>query len=127
MEFDLSKPQKLLQKSARDLFARACPAKKVREVMATDTAFNPELWSEVADQGWPGIHLSESSGGLGLSLVDLAVVAEEMGRACFPGPFLGTVWAATLIAEANAASKHLQALATGESKGAVAFLEHDAS
>jgi alkylation response protein AidB-like acyl-CoA dehydrogenase len=127
MEFDLSKPQKLLQKSARDLFARACPAMKVREVMATDTAFNPELWSEVADQGWLGIHLSESSGGLGLSLVDLAVVAEEMGRACFPGPFLGTVWAATLVAEANAASKHLQALATGESKGAVAFLEPDAS
>jgi alkylation response protein AidB-like acyl-CoA dehydrogenase len=127
MEFDLSKPQKLLQKSARDLFARACPAKKVRELMATDSAFDPELWSEVADQGWLGIHLSEASGGLGLSLVDLAVVAEEMGRACFPGPFLGTVWAATLIAEANATSKYLQSLTAGESKGAVALLEPDAS
>ncbi|HEV7998451.1 MAG TPA: acyl-CoA dehydrogenase family protein [Planctomycetaceae bacterium] len=127
MEFDLSKPQKLLQKSARDLFARACPAKKVRELMATDTAFDAKLWSEVADQGWLGIHLSEASGGLGLSLVDLAVVAEEMGRACFPGPFLGTVWAATLIAEANPASNYLQPLAAGETKGAVALLEPDAS
>ncbi len=76
--------------------------------MASDTAFDAELWSAVADQGWLGIHLSESNGGLGLGLVDLVVVAEEMGRACFPGPFLGTVWAATLIAEANAASKHLR-------------------
>jgi alkylation response protein AidB-like acyl-CoA dehydrogenase len=127
MEFDLSKPQKLVQKSARDLFARACPAKRVRELMATDTAFDPELWSAVADQGWLGIHLSEAHGGLGLGPVDLAVVAEEMGRACFPGPFLGTVWAATLIAEANAGSKYLQPLAAGESKGAVALLEPDAS
>jgi alkylation response protein AidB-like acyl-CoA dehydrogenase len=127
MEFDLSKPQKLLQKSARDLFARACPAKKVRELMAGDTAFDAGLWSAVADQGWLGIHLSESSGGLGLGPVDLAVVAEEMGRACFPGPFLGTVWAATLIAEANAASPFLLSLTAGESKGAVALLEPDAS
>ena len=95
--------------------------------MATDTALHPELWSEVAEQGWLGIHLSEASGGLGLGMVDLAVVAEEMGRACFPGPFLGTVWAATLIAEANAKSKYLHPLAAGELKGAVALLEPDAS
>src|SRR5579871_2655600 len=122
MQFDLSKPQKLLQNSARDLFARACPAKKVRALMATDTAFDPELWSAVADQGWLGIHLSEEHGGLGLGLVDLVVVAEEMGRACLPGPFLGTVWAATLIAAANPASKYLKPLAAGELKGAVALL-----
>jgi alkylation response protein AidB-like acyl-CoA dehydrogenase len=123
MEFDLSKPQKLLQKSARDLFARECPAKRVRELMATDTAFHPELWSSVADQGWLGIHLPESAGGLGLGTVDLAVVAEEMGRAVFPGPFLGTVWAATILAAANSKSPLVEKLATGEAKGAVALVE----
>ncbi|REK08232.1 MAG: acyl-CoA dehydrogenase [Planctomycetota bacterium] len=125
MEFDLSKPQRLLQKSARDLFTRECPPKRVRELMATDTAFNPELWAAVADQGWLGLHLDEAAGGLGLGTVELAVVAEEMGRACFPGPFLGTVWAATLIAEANSESSHLEPLATGETKGAVALVEPD--
>ncbi len=123
MEFELSKPQKLLQKSARDLFARECPTKRVRELMATDTALNPELWSSVADQGWLGIHLPESCGGLGLGAVDLAAVAEEMGRASFPGPFLGTVWAATVAAAADGKSKHAEALATGAAKGAVALLE----
>jgi alkylation response protein AidB-like acyl-CoA dehydrogenase len=127
MEFDLSKPQKLLQRSARELFARECPAKRVRELMATDTAFHPELWAAIADQGWLGIHLKESSGGLGLSCVELAVVAEEMGRCCFPGPFLGTVWAATLIAEAAEKSKHLEPLTTGQAKGAVALLEPETS
>jgi alkylation response protein AidB-like acyl-CoA dehydrogenase len=125
MEFELSKPQKLLQQSARDLFARECPPKRVRDLMATETALHPELWSAVADQGWLGIHLPEAVGGLGAGAVDLAVVAEEMGRACFPGPFLGTVWAATLIAAADPKSKLAAALAAGEVKGAVALVEPD--
>ena len=123
MEFDLSKPQRLLQQSARELFARECPAKRVRELMATETALHPELWSAIAEQGWLGIHLDESTGGLGLGTVELAVVAEEMGRACFPGPFLGTLWAATLIAQAQPKSKYLESLTTGATKGAVAMLE----
>jgi alkylation response protein AidB-like acyl-CoA dehydrogenase len=125
MEFDLSKPQKLLQQSARALFARECPAKRVRELMATETALDQKLWSIVADQGWLGIHVDEAFGGLGLGTVELAVVAEEMGRACFPGPFLGTIWAATLLASAGGTSKYLAPLVTGESKGAVALLEPD--
>jgi alkylation response protein AidB-like acyl-CoA dehydrogenase len=125
MEFELSKPQRLLQQSARDLFARTCPAKRVRELMASETAFDPELWSAVAEQGWLGLHLDESRGGLGLGTVELAVVAEEMGRACFPGPFLGSIWAATLLAEAGGKSKFLEPLATGEAKGAVALVEPD--
>src|SRR5262249_14434266 len=36
-------------------------------------------------------------------------------------------WAATLVAEANATSKYLRAFAAGESRGAVALLESDAS
>jgi alkylation response protein AidB-like acyl-CoA dehydrogenase len=57
--------------------------------------------------------------------VDLAVVAEEMGRACLPGPLLGTIWAATLAAEADPKSRHAEPLATGAAKGAVALLESD--
>jgi alkylation response protein AidB-like acyl-CoA dehydrogenase len=123
MEFDLSKPQRLLQQSARELLSRECPPKRVRELMATDTACHPELWSAVADQGWLGIHLAEAAGGLGLGTVELTVVAEEMGRACFPGPLLGTIWVATLIAQSAPKSKLLEPLATGASKGAVALVE----
>ncbi|HEY4308729.1 MAG TPA: acyl-CoA dehydrogenase family protein [Pirellulales bacterium] len=127
MEFELSKPQKLLQKSARELFARVCPMTRIRESLADDKVLHAELWSEVADQGWPGIHLPEEAGGLGLGVVDLVAVAEEMGRACFPGSFLGPVWAATLVAQAKPESKFLQSLTAGELQGAVALLEADAS
>ncbi len=123
MEFELSKPQRLLQKSVRDLFSRECPPTRVRELMATDTAFDQQLWSAVADQGWLGIHLDESCAGLGLGTVELAVVSEEMGRACFPGPFLGTVWAATLLAALRPDAPELEKLNMGELKAAVALLE----
>ncbi len=129
MDFDLSKPQKLLQQSVRDFCQRECPAERVRELMETDTAIDDVLWQGIADQGWIGLHLAEEYDGLGLGLVELAVVAEELGRACVPGPFLSTTWAATLLSLSGSsalAEKHLPQLIEGAGKGTVAFLEEGA-
>jgi len=130
MDFDLSKPQKLLKDSARDFLARECKPERVRELMSTDSAHDDKLWQAIADQGWTGLTIPEAHGGLGLGLVELAVVAEEMGRACLPGVFLSTMTAATLIERAGSEtqkSKYLESLATGEKKATIAFLEEDAS
>ncbi len=129
MDFDLSKAQKLLQQSARDFFARECQPERVRELMASDTAFDDALWRAMADQGWTGLIIPEEHGGLGLSLVDLIAVTEEMGRACLPGPFLSTLWAAALIDRAGSEGQrkqYLEPIAAGEMKATVALLEEDA-
>lgn len=129
MDFDLSKAQKLLQQSARDFFARECKPERVRELMATETAFDDGLWRAMADQGWTGLIIPEEFGGLGLSLVDLIAVCEEMGRACLPGPFISTLWAAALIDRAGSEGQrkqYLEAIAAGEMKATVALLEEDA-
>lgn len=110
MDFDLTSAQKLLQRSARDLLGRACPPERVRALMATETGMEDALWREMADQGWIGLLLPEAVGGLGLSLVDLIPVAEEMGRACLPGPFLSTLWAASLIERAGTEGQQAQYL-----------------
>ncbi len=128
MDFDLNKPQKLLKDSARDMLSRHCPPEKVRELMATDTAHDEDLWQEIVGQGWTGITIPEEFGGLGLSTVELAVVAEEMGHACLPGAFISNVFAAALIVEAGDQEQkkcYLEPLATGEIKATVAFLEDD--
>ena len=83
------------------------PDERVRALMAGESAFDAELWRTLSDQGWVGLHLPESAGGLGLGLVELAVVVEEMGRACVPGPFLATLWAATLLADAGDPAAHI--------------------
>ncbi len=130
MDFDLSKPQKLLKHSARDFLARECKPERVRELMETDTAHDDRLWESIADQGWTGLVVPEEHGGLGLGLVELAVVAEEMGRACLPGAFLSTLTAAALIERAGSAeqrAKYLEPIAAGELKATVAFLEESAS
>ncbi len=126
MNFDLSKAQKLLQQSARDFFARECEPNRVRELMATETAFDDGLWRAMADQGWTGLIIPEEFGGLGLSLVDLIAVSEEMGRACLPGPFLSTLWAAALIDRAGSEGQrkqYLEAIAAGDLKATIALLE----
>ena len=64
MDFDLTKAQKLLQQSARDFFARECKPERVRELMASETAFDEKLWREMADQGFTGLIIPEEYGGL---------------------------------------------------------------
>jgi alkylation response protein AidB-like acyl-CoA dehydrogenase len=130
MDFDLSKPQKLLKDSARDFLTRECKLDRVRELMETTTAHDDRLWQSIADQGWIGLVVPEEHGGLGLGLVELAVVAEEMGRACLPGAFLSTLTAAALVERAGSAeqrAKYLEPIAAGELKATVAFLEEGAS
>lgn len=126
MDFDLTKAQKLLQQSARDFFSRECKPERVRELMASETAFDEKLWREMADQGFTGLTIPEEYGGLGLSLVDLIAVTEEMGRACLPGPFISTLWAASLIERAGnegQRKQYLEPIAAGEMKATVALLE----
>jgi alkylation response protein AidB-like acyl-CoA dehydrogenase len=130
MDFDLSKPQKLLKQSAREFLTRECPPSRVRELMATDSAHDEKLWREIADQGWTGLTVREENGGLGLSLVELAAISEEMGRACLPGMFLSTVMAAALIERAGSETqrkRYLEPIATGEYKATVALLEESAT
>ena len=129
MDFDFSQEQRLLQETARNFFKQECPTKRVRDLMATPTSSDEKLWSALVEQGWTGMTLSEEVGGLGLELVDLCVVAEEMGRACLPGPFFSTYWASAILENAGTPAQRkplLEAIASGEKKASVAWLESGA-
>lgn len=126
MDFDLSDTQRMMQQSARTFLAGECPSARVRRLMASETAYDPELWGAMAEQGWQGIIIDEADGGLGLGLVELAAVAEEMGRACLPGPFLSTLWATATLQAAGpsaVAKSYLQQIAGGQLRATVALLE----
>jgi len=129
MHFDLSKPQKLFAQSVRDFCDREFPSLVVRELMETDSGIDDRLWQEFADQGWLGLQISEEYQGLGLGTVDLAVLAEEFGRACVPGPWLATTWAASLLEAIGGptATAILPQLIDGSMKMAVGGLEEGGS
>jgi alkylation response protein AidB-like acyl-CoA dehydrogenase len=57
----------------------------------------PTLWKDICQVGWAGLHVPEAYGGSGYGIMELAVVAEEMGRVVAPGPFLPTVIASAVV------------------------------
>ena len=91
MDPRLSEEQEILRKSAHDFLTEKCPKSLVREMEKDEKGYSPELWKEIAALGWTGLVFPEKYGGGGMDFVSLAVLLEEMGRACFPGPFLYTV------------------------------------
>ena len=87
----LSEEEEMLRKSALDFLTEKCPKSLVREMEVDEKGYPPELWKEVADLGWLGLIFPEEYGGGGMDFLSLAVLLEELGRACFPGPFFSSV------------------------------------
>ena len=82
---------------ARRWVAQHCPPSVPRAYLDAEADALPPFWKELAAVGWLGLHLPEDMGGSGYGLAELAVVVEELGRACAPGPFLPTVIASAVI------------------------------
>jgi alkylation response protein AidB-like acyl-CoA dehydrogenase len=130
VNFDLTDDQRAIQRTARDFLADAYPAAEVRRLAyETPRGFTDEGWAAMCELGWPALLVPEEHGGLGLGVVELAVVQEELGAALAPSPFLSTVAAAAVIADAGSDEQRerwLPALAAGEARGAVATVLDDA-
>ena len=76
-----------------------CPPGVTRAALDADADLLPEFWADLGAQGTLGIHLPEEFGGQGAGMIELAVVAEELGRAAAPGPWAGTVVVGAVVAE----------------------------
>jgi alkylation response protein AidB-like acyl-CoA dehydrogenase len=125
MDFDLTQDQKEIKNVAKELLAARSPFAKVREA-ADSQAYDPALWKELVELGWPGIAVPEEHGGQGLGAVELAVLLEELGYACAATPFLSTAAAAAAIAATGSdeqRSQWLNGLATGEATAGIGTRE----
>ncbi len=91
MKLTLTEEQEMIKKTARDFLADKCPKTFVTQMEESDTGYSKELWQEMAELGWMGLAFPEKYGGGDMNFLDLAVLLEEMGRACLPGPFFSTV------------------------------------
>lgn len=127
MNFDFSDEQKSLADQARRFLEAECPTTAVRAVLDGGQTHDAALWRGIADMGFLGVVIPERFGGLGLSYLELCVVAEEMGRALAPVPFSSSVFLATefLLAAGTEAqqARWLPALASGAAIGCFALAE----
>ena len=127
MDFGLSEEQQQLQQTARDFLERECPPALVREAAKDEDGFARELHAKMAELGWTGLLIPPGHGGLGLGMLDMALLLEEMGRAAVPGPYLfSSVLAALALREGGSRAQKerwLPRLAGGQSVGTFAWLE----
>jgi acyl-CoA dehydrogenase len=127
MNFDFSEDQKLLQQTARDYLEEHAPLALCREVLETDIPYAKDLWKGAAEMGWLGAAIPEEYGGAGFGHLELAVIAEEVGRALAPIPFGSSVYLATeaLLCAGSDEQKQrlLPKLAAGEAIGTFALVE----
>jgi len=126
VNFDLSEEQLMLQDTVKKLVENECGPTRLREIFDGDSGFDPVLWKSMVEMGIAGLHLPDEYGGAGLELLDLAVVAETLGYAAAPGPFLGHVLAAHAIALGGSEAqkrKWLPKLATGDALASIALGE----
>jgi len=127
VNFEFGEDQIMVRDQARGFLASNCAPAVVRQVLEGDALYASELWQQVVDLGWTGTVIPEQYGGLGLSYLELVVIAEELGRACAPLPFASSVYLATeaLLAAGSEAQKMvwLPRLAAGEVIGGLAYAE----
>jgi alkylation response protein AidB-like acyl-CoA dehydrogenase len=82
VDFGLSDEQQMLRKTARDFVTRVCPPEKAKEWDEAGV-LPPELLRGFADLGWFTLPFPETDGGDGGGPQELALIAEELGRASF--------------------------------------------
>jgi alkylation response protein AidB-like acyl-CoA dehydrogenase len=119
MDLTLDDDQKLLAESARQLFERTYTTESAREAEARPDGFSADLWKQAVELGWPGIALPEDCGGAGYGLLELAILAEELGRGAATLPLLSS-YSATLPL---LGSRWAAALASGEAIAALALVD----
>ena len=128
MDFAFSSDQQLLKNSARAFLDEHCKPAVVRSLWDDPRGESEGLWKEMAQLGWLGLSLPEAHGGSALGMVETAILLEELGRAAYPGPYLPTVLAATGIEQSGTDAQKkrwLPAVATGDARATVAFLDTD--
>jgi alkylation response protein AidB-like acyl-CoA dehydrogenase len=97
MNFKLDEDQKQLQDAVRRIVVSERAHQRLRAVIDGKTGWDADLWSDLASFGALGLVVPEEFDGAGLTMVELALVAELLGYAGAATPFLGHVLATIAI------------------------------
>ncbi len=126
MFFALTDEQRALQDSVREYLADRFPTSAVRQVYDDPAAdgIPDALWQAFGEHGWLAVMVPEDADGLGLGVLDAAVLSRCLGAGVVPGPWLPTVVAAEALRLGGAGSpeagKWLERIAAGDVKLAFA-------
>jgi alkylation response protein AidB-like acyl-CoA dehydrogenase len=123
-DFGFGPDEQLVRDQARKLLRDNFGIERLRKLVAADhhaayesdvppAPFDHDLWRQIVELGWTGLAVPESAGGVGMKMIAVATLAEEMGRVALPSPLTATLIATIVLREAGAMS-WLERIASGE-------------
>ncbi len=127
MDVIVTEDQRMLQDTTRRFVHKRAPIEATRRCVESGQGFAPETWREGLELGWVALFVPEAYGGIAEytgGAIDAAIIAEELGRVVYPGPFLPNCVAAFAIADAGSPAQQaawLPALAQGECLASACF------
>lgn len=122
MNFDLSEEQELFR-STVERFTAPIDVEARRKLRLSEGGYDRARWSELAELGLIALAASETAGGMGGSILDLALVGEAIGKANAPDPWLENGVLPALLLEAGGAEEALEGVMVGETFATLAWAE----
>jgi alkylation response protein AidB-like acyl-CoA dehydrogenase len=108
LDIALTEDQRLLQDATRRFLERHSPVGAMRKLIGGEAGFDRDTWRQGAELGWLSLFAPETHGGMAEAaqgVVDAAILAEELGRVVFSGPFLPVNVVAFAVAAAGSAAQ----------------------
>jgi alkylation response protein AidB-like acyl-CoA dehydrogenase len=127
VDVTLNDDQLMLQDMTRRFLEDRSPIGALRKLVDRGETLDRALWREAAELGWVALFVPEENGGIAESaqgVIDAAIVAEELGRVVFAGPFLSTSVVAFALAQAGSDAQReawLPGMASGDTLAAWCF------
>jgi alkylation response protein AidB-like acyl-CoA dehydrogenase len=113
VDFSYDSEQIALREAVAGLLGRAYAGDQRRSVVATDPGFDEKTWARLAEMGVLALPFAEEDGGVGAGPVEVALVAEEMGKVLAPEPFVETVvLAGGLVSAVGTAEQRAEVLSS---------------
>ncbi len=118
MNLELTDEQVALRDTVRRFMAeKADVARHVRSMLQDPTGTTAEVWRGLAALGTTGLLVPPEYDGAGMTMVEAGIVAEELGAALHPGPWLSCAVAAPRALARIGAGSKAAALLTGIADG----------
>ncbi|MBB4613926.1 acyl-CoA dehydrogenase family protein [Novosphingobium taihuense] len=113
MDFRFTDDQLTLAESVRDYLAGTHGPEVLRR-LDTEGNRDPAIWQGLVEMGLTGLLVPEAQGGLGMGLVEAALIAAECGRACLAEPLVDTAFVGVPWLVGRGEAEGLEAVVAGE-------------
>ncbi|MEL6998795.1 MAG: acyl-CoA dehydrogenase [Pseudomonadota bacterium] len=125
MDFELSEERQMLKDTAERFIREQYPIEKRHAATKSEAGYDREMWASFCELGLAGALIPAEAGGFGGTGEDIALVFEALGRGIVVEPFLPTLLAATVLADAGR-TELIEAAMEGQVQLAFAHVEPEA-